>query len=77
MQSGPTALFILRVLKISTTSDSKMVICDKVEFVRFWKAGSLILVSSIVANFTKDNNLSKMKVGGSLHKTNAACSKCK
>ena len=54
MSSGPTALFILRVLKISTTSDSKMVICDKIELVRFWKAGSLILVSSIVE--IKQNN---------------------
>ena len=31
---------------------------------------------AINAIFTKDNNLSKTKVGGSLHKTNAACSKC-
>ena len=32
---------------------------------------------AINAIFTKDNNLSKTKVGGSLHKTNAACTKCK
>ena len=31
---------------------------------------------AINAIFTQDNNLSKMKVGGSLQKTNATCSKC-
>ena len=33
--SGLTVSFILKVLKISTTSDFKMVIFDKIEFDRF------------------------------------------
>ena len=32
---------------------------------------------AINAIFTQDNNLSKLKVEGSLQKTNASCSKCK
>ena len=40
----------------------------------FIKKKTLFAINAI---FTKDNNLSKTKVGGSLHKTNAACMKCK